>query len=145
MSDGAAAVVLARRSVAKRLGLPILGKFVAAAYVGVPPRIMGVGPAYAIPKVLAQAGLSKDDIDFYEINEAFSVVALANMKLLNLSADKVNVFGGSVAIGHPLGCSGARIVTTLSTVLREKKAKIGCAGICNGGGGASAIIIENLS
>ena len=83
-------------------------------------------------------------VDYYEINEAFSVVALANQKLLNLNAEKVNVYGGAVAIGHPLGCSGARIVTTLTTVLREKKAKIGVAGICNGGGGASAIVIENL-
>lgn len=83
-------------------------------------------------------------MDFYEINEAFSVVALANVKLLNLDPETVNVFGGSVAIGHPLGCSGARIVTTLTSVLKDKKAKIGVAGICNGGGGASAIVIENL-
>jgi acetyl-CoA C-acetyltransferase len=88
--------------------------------------------------------LTEKDVDYYEINEAFSVVALANIKLLNLDAEKVNVFGGSVAIGHPLGASGARIVTTLTSVLREKKGKIGVAGICNGGGGASALVIENL-
>ena len=108
------------------------------------PERFTTAPALAIPKAIAHAGLTAADVDFYEINEAFSVVALANMKLLGLAADKVNVFGGSVAIGHPLGCSGARIVTTLTTVLREKSAKIGVAGICNGGGGASAIVIENL-
>ena len=120
VSDGAAAVILARRSVAKKLGLPILGKFVGANVVGVPPRVMGIGPAFAIPKLLQRLGVSKDEVDFYEINEAFSVVALANMKILGLDADKVNVLGGSVAIGHPLGASGARILTTLTTVLSEK-------------------------
>jgi acetyl-CoA C-acetyltransferase len=98
----------------------------------------------AIPKAIKHAGIDSSAVDFYEINEAFSVVAVANMKLLGLDESKVNVHGGSVAIGHPLGCSGARIVTTLVNVLRENKGKIGVAGICNGGGGASALVIENL-
>ncbi|KAJ3520638.1 hypothetical protein NM208_g13631 [Fusarium decemcellulare] len=96
------------------------------------------------PKAIKHAGLTADQVEYYEINEAFSVVALANVKILGLNPDKVNVYGGSVAIGHPLGCSGARIVTTLTSVLKEKKAKVGCVGICNGGGGASALVIENL-
>ena len=105
VSDGAAAVILARRSVAKKLGLPIVGKFVAAAAVGVPPRIMGVGPAYAIPKVLEITGLSKDEVDFYEINEAFASQAVYSVQHLGIPFEKVNVNGGAIAIGHPLGCS----------------------------------------
>lgn len=101
-------------------------------------------PSLAIPKALKHAGVSQDAIDAFEINEAFSVVSLANMKLLGLSEDKVNIHGGAVAIGHPLGASGARILTTLLSVLKAKKGKLGCAGICNGGGGASAIVIESL-
>lgn len=97
--------MLARRSVAKRLGLPIVGKYIASAVVGVPPHIMGVGPAYAIPKVLEKAGLSKDDVDFYEINEAFASQAVYSVQKVGLSFDKVNVNGGAIAIGHPLGCS----------------------------------------
>jgi acetyl-CoA acyltransferase 1 len=105
ISDGAAAVVLSRRSVANRLGLPIVGKYIASAAVGVPPRIMGVGPAYAIPKVLEKTGLSKDDVDFYEINEAFASQAVYSVQKIGLSFNKVNVNGGAIAIGHPLGCS----------------------------------------
>ena len=105
VSDGAAAVILARRSVAKKLGLPIVGKFVAAAAVGVPPRIMGVGPAYAIPKVLEQTGLTKDEVDFYEINEAFASQAVFSVQSIGIPFEKVNVNGGAIAIGHPLGCS----------------------------------------
>lgn len=105
VSDGAAAVILARRSVAQRLGLPILGKFVAAAAIGVPPRIMGVGPLYAIPKALANAGLTKEDVDFFEINEAFASQALYSIHELGLDISKVNVWGGAIALGHPLGCS----------------------------------------
>lgn len=145
LNDGAAAVVLMSEAKVKELGVTPIAKILGWGDAAREPVRFTTAPALAIPKAIKHAGLTEKDIDFYEINEAFSVVALANMKLLNLSADKVNVFGGSVAIGHPLGCSGARIVTTLSTVLREKKAKIGCAGICNGGGGASAIIIENLA
>lgn len=105
ISDGAAAVLLARRSVAKRLGLPIVGKFVFAAVVGVPPRIMGVGPLYAIPKVLDKVGLAKQDVDFFEINEAFASQALYCIDQLGIPYDKVNPHGGAIAIGHPLGCS----------------------------------------
>ena len=105
VSDGAAAVLLARRSVAKRLGLPIVGKFVGAAVVGVPPRIMGVGPAYAIPKVLEKAGLTKEDVDFFEINEAFASQAVYSVQTIGIPFEKVNVNGGAIAIGHPLGCS----------------------------------------
>lgn len=105
VSDGAAAVLLTRRSVAKRLGLPIIGKFVTAVTIGVPPRIMGVGPAYAIPKVLAKAGLSKDDVDFYEINEAFASQAIFSVQTIGIPFEKVNINGGAIAMGHPLGAS----------------------------------------
>ena len=109
------------------------------------PSKFTTAPALAIPKAIKHAGLGGiDDVDAFEINEAFSVVALANLKLLGLSESKVNLHGGAVVLGHPLGCSGARIVTTLLGVLRERKGKIGCAGVCNGGGGASALVIENL-
>ena len=101
-------------------------------------------PALAIPKALAHAGVPIGKVDFFEINEAFSVVSLANMKILGLGPDKVNIHGGAVALGHPLGASGARIVTTLAHVLKQEGAKIGVAGICNGGGGASALVIEAL-
>ncbi|RYO90460.1 hypothetical protein DL766_004260 [Monosporascus sp. MC13-8B] len=144
LNDGAAAVVLMSEAKVKELGVTPIAKIRGWGDAAREPERFTTAPALAVPKAIAHAGLTADDVDFYEINEAFSVVALANMKLLNLTPDKVNVFGGSVAIGHPLGCSGARIVVTLATVLREKKAKIGVAGICNGGGGASAIVIESL-
>ncbi|EGY17288.1 hypothetical protein VD0002_g8278 [Verticillium dahliae] len=144
INDGAAAVVLMSEAKVKELGVTPIAKIRGWGDAAREPERFTIAPTLAIPKAIAHAGLTADDVDFYEINEAFSVVALANMKILGLSDDKVNVFGGSVAIGHPLGCSGARIVTTLTTVLREKKAKIGVAGICNGGGGASALVIENL-
>ena len=111
---------------------------------GVPPETMGIGPVPAVTELMQRTGLTLADIDLIEVNEAFAVVAWKFIRDLDLDPEKVNVFGGSVAIGHPLGCSGARIITTLTTVLKEKKAKIGCAGICNGGGGASALVIENL-
>lgn len=115
-----------------------------------------ISPSLAIPKALKHAGVEKEKVDYYEINEAFSVVALANTKILDLDAEKVNVFGGAVALGHPLGwyilpwrllmgSSGARIVTTLTSVLEAKDGKIGVAGVCNGGGGASALVIERLA
>ncbi|KAI8961895.1 acetyl-CoA acetyltransferase [Daldinia sp. FL1419] len=144
LNDGAAAVVLMSEAKVKELGVTPIAKIRGWGDAAREPVRFTTAPALAIPKAIKHAGLTDKDVDFYEINEAFSVVALANMKLLGLTSDKVNVFGGSVAIGHPLGCSGARIVTTLTTVLREKKAKIGVAGICNGGGGASAIVIESL-
>ncbi|KAK1764895.1 putative acetyl acetyltransferase [Phialemonium atrogriseum] len=144
LNDGAAAVVLVSEAKLKELGIKPLARIVGWGDAAREPARFTTAPALAIPKAIKHAGLTAGDVDYYEINEAFSVVALANIKLLGLDPERVNVFGGAVAIGHPLGCSGARIVTTLTTVLREKKAKIGVAGICNGGGGASAIVIENL-
>lgn len=144
LNDGAAAVVLVSEAKLKELGIKPLARIVGWGDAAREPARFTTAPALAIPKAIKHAGLTAADVDYYEINEAFSVVALANIKLLGLDPERVNVFGGAVAIGHPLGCSGARIVTTLTTVLREKKAKIGVAGICNGGGGASAIVIENL-
>ncbi|KAB5549803.1 Thiolase, N-terminal domain-containing protein [Coniochaeta sp. 2T2.1] len=144
LNDGAAAVVLVSEAKLKELNLKPIAKILGWADAAREPERFTTAPALAIPKAIKHAGLTEKDVDYYEINEAFSVVALANIKILGLEPEKVNVYGGSVAIGHPLGCSGARIVTTLTTVLREKKAKIGVAGICNGGGGASALVIENL-
>lgn len=144
INDGAAAVVLMSEAKVKELGVKPVAKILGWGDAEREPERFTVAPALAVPKAIKHAGLTEKDIEFYEINEAFSVVALANMKILGLDAEKVNVFGGSVAIGHPLGCSGARIVTTLTSVLKEKNAKIGCVGICNGGGGASAMVIENL-
>ncbi|CAM1504670.1 Fc.00g022610.m01.CDS01 [Cosmosporella sp. VM-42] len=144
INDGAAAVVLVSEAKLKELGLKPLAKILGWGDAEREPERFTVAPALAIPKAIKHAGLTAEQVDFYEINEAFSVVALANIKLLGLDASKVNVYGGSVAIGHPLGCSGARIITTLTSVLKEKNAKIGAVGICNGGGGASAMVIENL-
>uniref|UniRef100_A0A8H7TVB0 acetyl-CoA C-acetyltransferase n=1 Tax=Bionectria ochroleuca TaxID=29856 RepID=A0A8H7TVB0_BIOOC len=144
INDGGAAVVLVSEAKLKELNLKPIAKILGWGDAEREPERFTVAPALAIPKAIKHAGLTDKDVDFYEINEAFSVVALANVKHLGLNPEKVNVFGGSVAIGHPLGASGARIVTTLTTVLKEKNAKIGVAGICNGGGGASALVIENL-
>lgn len=144
INDGAAAVVLVSEAKLKELGIKPLAKILGWGDAARDPARFTIAPALAIPKAIQHAGIKPEDVDYYEINEAFSVVALANIKILGLDAEKVNVFGGSVAIGHPLGASGARIVTTLTSVLREKKGKIGVAGICNGGGGASALVIENL-
>jgi acetyl-CoA C-acetyltransferase len=144
INDGAAAVVLVSEAKLKELGIKPIAKILGWGDAARDPARFTIAPALAIPKAIKHAGLTENDVDYYEINEAFSVVALANIKLLGLNPEKVNVFGGSVAIGHPLGASGARIVTTLTSVLREKKGKIGVACICNGGGGASALVIENL-
>lgn len=144
LSDGAAALVLVSEAALKEYNLTPMAKIVGWGDAAHAPNKFTTAPALAIPKALSHAGLKSEDVDYYEINEAFSVVALANMKLLGINEDKVNVHGGAVALGHPLGGSGARIVTTLLGVLREKKGKIGCAGICNGGGGASAIVVEML-
>ncbi|KAK7541020.1 acetyl-CoA acetyltransferase IB [Phyllosticta citribraziliensis] len=144
LSDGAAAVVLASEAAVKAHGLKPIAKILGWGDAAQNPSKFTTAPALAIPKALKHAGVEQSAVDFYEINEAFSVVALANMKLLGISEDKVNIHGGAVALGHPLGGSGARIVTTLLGVLREKKGKIGAAGICNGGGGASALVVESL-
>lgn len=144
MNDGASALVLVSREKAEALGLKPLAKIRGFADAAKDPLWFTTAPALAIPKAIQHAGLKTEDIDFYEINEAFSVVALANQKELNLDNDKVNIFGGAVSLGHPLGASGARIISTLNSVLHQKDGKIGVAGICNGGGGASAIVIEKL-
>jgi len=143
VSDGAAAVLLARRSVAKKLGLPIIGKFVSAAVVGVPPKIMGVGPAYAIPKVLEKTGLTKDDIDFYEINEAFASQAVFSIQHLGLDLKKVNKHGGAIAMGHPLGCTGARQVATGLNIAKQYNEKIFATSMCIGSGmGMAAVFVS---
>ncbi|MBN7815982.1 acetyl-CoA C-acyltransferase [Algoriphagus pacificus] len=144
MNDGASALVLVSKEKAEELGLKPLAKIRGFADAATDPLWFTTAPALAIPKAIKHAGLSTEDIDFYEINEAFSAVALANQKELNLDNDKINVFGGAVSLGHPLGASGARIISTLNSVLHQKDAQIGVAGICNGGGGASAIVIEKL-
>ncbi|KAF8055355.1 acetyl-CoA acetyl transferase [Lyophyllum atratum] len=143
VSDGAAAVLLARRSVARRLGLPVLGKFVAAATVGVPPKIMGVGPAYAIPKVLEKTGLSISDIDFYEINEAFASQALYSVQTLGIPMEKVNVHGGAIAIGHPLGCTGSRQIATGLNIAKQYGARVFVTSMCIGSGmGMAAVFVS---
>ena len=145
LSDGAAAVVLVSEEALKKHGLKPLAKIRGWGDAAQEPVRFTTAPALAIPKALKHAGVQGlDEIDAFEINEAFSVVALANLKLLGLSEEKVNLHGGAVALGHPLGCSGARIVTTLLGVLKEKKGKVGCVGVCNGGGGASAMVIESF-
>ncbi|KAF7511391.1 erg10, acetyl-CoA C-acetyltransferase [Endocarpon pusillum] len=144
LNDGAAAVILVSEEKMKSLKLKPLAKILGWGDAAKAPNKFTTAPALAIPKALKHAGVDEKNVDAFEINEAFSVVALANMKLLNLSEDKVNVHGGAVAMGHPLGASGARILTTLLGVLKEKKGKIGCVGICNGGGGASALVVESM-
>lgn len=144
LNDGAAAVVLVSESKLKELNLKPVAKIRGWGDAAQQPSKFTTSPSLAIPKALKHAGLTQSDVDAFEINEAFSVVALANMKLLGLSEEKVNIHGGAVALGHPIGASGARIVATLLGVLEEKKGKIGCVGICNGGGGASAIVVEIL-
>ncbi|KAL4734643.1 Thiolase, N-terminal domain-containing protein [Aspergillus similis] len=145
LNDGAAAVVLVSEAKLKELNLKPVAKILGWGEAAQQPSKFTTAPALAIPKALKHAGVSQDAVDAFEINEAFSVVALANLKLLGLSEDKVNIHGGAVAIGHPLGASGARILTTLLGVLKARKGKVGCAGICNGGGGASALVVEYIA
>jgi acetyl-CoA C-acetyltransferase len=144
INDGAAALVLMSAEKAKALGLTPLAKIKGYADAEQAPELFTTTPSLAVPKAVAKAGLKMEDIHFFELNEAFSVVALANNKLMHLDANKVNVNGGAVALGHPLGASGARIIVTLLHVLQQNNAKYGAAGICNGGGGASAIVIERM-
>ncbi|SIS96288.1 acetyl-CoA C-acyltransferase [Belliella pelovolcani] len=144
MNDGASALILMSKEKVQELGVTPIAKIRGFADAAQDPIWFTTAPALAIPKAIKNAGLTENDVDFYEINEAFSAVAIANQKQLNLDADKLNVFGGAVSLGHPLGASGARIIATLNSVLGQKKGKIGVAGICNGGGGASAIVIEKL-
>jgi acetyl-CoA C-acetyltransferase len=144
LSDGACALIIMSEEKAKRNNLRPLARILGFADAARDPEEFTTAPALAIPKALANAGVTKNNVDYWEINEAFSVVALANMKLLDIDHSRLNVFGGAVALGHPIGCSGARIIATLISVLNHKNASIGCASICNGGGGASAIVIEKL-
>jgi len=142
INDGAGAVVLMSEEKAKSLGLTPLAYIKSYADAAQEPKWFTTAPAKALPKALDKAGITIQDVDFFEFNEAFSVVGLANAKILGLENDKVNVNGGAVSLGHPLGCSGVRIIITLLNVLEQNNAKIGAAAICNGGGGASAIVIE---
>jgi acetyl-CoA C-acetyltransferase len=142
INDGAAALVLMSEEKAKSLGLKPLAYIKSYADAAQEPKWFTTAPAKALPKALNKAGISISDVDYFEFNEAFSVVGLANAKILGLDNNKVNVNGGAVSLGHPLGCSGARIIVTLINVLEQNNAKIGAAAICNGGGGASAIVIE---
>ncbi len=142
INDGAAAVVLMSVEKANELGLDILAVIEGFADAATDPMWFTTAPSLAIPLAIKRAGISPENVDFYEINEAFSAVALANNEKLSLNPEKVNVNGGAVAIGHPLGASGARIIVTLINVLKQQNGKIGVAGICNGGGGASAMVIR---
>ena len=142
INDGAAALILMSEEKANELGLKPLAFIKSYADAAQEPKWFTTTPSVALPKALEKVNLSVNDVDFFEFNEAFSVVGLANSKILGLDASKVNVNGGAVSLGHPLGCSGARIIVTLINVLAQNNAKIGAAAICNGGGGASAIVIE---
>ena len=144
INDGAAALVLVSESVVKELGLKPQAEIVAFTDAAHEPEWFTTAPVKATERLMALTGKSLDDIDYFEVNEAFSVVPLAYKKMLKVPSEKVNVHGGSVSLGHPLGASGARIVVTLNNVLQQKKASLGLAAICNGGGGASAIMIKRL-
>lgn len=144
ISDGAAALVIVSGAKALQLGLQVIARLIGSADAAQAPELFTTSPALAIPKALARAGIEPPLVDCYEINEAFSVVALANQKILGLKPETVNIHGGAVSLGHPLGCSGARIVITLLGALKQQKGKYGVAGVCNGGGGASAVVLELL-
>jgi acetyl-CoA C-acetyltransferase len=142
INDGAGALVLMSEEKAKELGLKPLAYIKGYADAAHEPEWFTTAPSLALPKALAKAGVSQDDIDYFEFNEAFAVVGLANMKILGLDDSNVNVNGGAVSLGHPLGCSGVRILITLANVMKQNKGKLGAAAICNGGGGASAMVLE---
>ncbi len=144
LNDGASALLLASKEKVEELGLKPIAKIVSYGDAAQKPELFTTAPAKAVPVALKKAGLSMDQIDFFELNEAFSVVGLANCKLMDIPAEKCNVNGGAVALGHPLGSSGSRILVTLINVLKQNGGKYGAAGICNGGGGASAMVIENI-
>lgn len=145
INDGAAAVLVMSEEKAKDLGLKPLAKIVSQASAAKAPEWFTTAPSDAIPKALKRAGMDKTDMDLFEINEAFSVVSLANNQIMELDPEKVNIHGGAVSIGHPIGCSGARIVVTLLHALKRTGGTYGCAGICNGGGGASAMVVEMIA
>jgi acetyl-CoA C-acetyltransferase len=142
INDGAAALVLMSEEKAHELGLEVLAYIKSYADAAQEPKYFTTAPAKALPIALDKAGVTKDQIDYFEFNEAFSVVGLANMKILGLNDSNVNVYGGAVSLGHPLGCSGARILCTLLSTLQQEGGKLGAAAICNGGGGASAMVLE---
>lgn len=142
INDGAAALILMSREKAEEMGLEILASIKSYADAATEPIWFTTAPSKALPKAIAKAGISLDNVDYFEFNEAFSVVGLVNMKILGLEDKNVNVNGGAVSLGHPLGCSGARILVTLLNVLKQNNGKIGAAAVCNGGGGASAMVIE---
>lgn len=145
INDGACAFVMMSEEAAKERGLEPLARVVAYEDAGVAPIDFGLAPALCVQKLLKRTGISMNDIDFHEVNEAFSAVVLANMQLLDMPHEKVNVHGGAVALGHPLGMSGARIILSLMNVMKHKNGQLGMASICNGGGGASAIILERMN
>ncbi len=145
MNDGAAAMILVSEEKLKQLGLKPLARIVSYADAEQSPEWFTTSPSIAVPLAVQKAGLKMEDINYWELNEAFSVVGIENSRRMQLDPSKVNIHGGAVALGHPLGCSGARILVTLLYILRDQKARFGAAGICNGGGGASAMVIENLS
>ncbi|WP_306350597.1 acetyl-CoA C-acyltransferase [Flavobacterium sp. '19STA2R22 D10 B1'] len=145
LNDGAAALLLVSEKVLKQNNLKPLAKIIGYADAAQAPEWFTTAPSIAIPKALKQANLSLDQIDYFEINEAYSAVILANQRILGIAPEKINVYGGGVAMGHPIGCSGARIITTLLSVLAQEGGQYGVAAICNGGGGASAIVVENLT
>ena len=145
MNDGAAALVLMSKEKADELGLKPIAKIISYADAEQAPEWFTTTPSIAVPKAIAKAGLKMEDISYFELNEAFAVVGIENSKRMNIDAAKVNVNGGAVSLGHPLGASGARIIVTLINVLKQNNAQYGAAGICNGGGGASAMVIENIS
>lgn len=144
MNDGAAALVLMSKEKVDELGLKPIAKIVSYTDAEQAPEWFTTTPSLAVPKAVAKAGLKMEDISYWELNEAFSVVGIENSRRMKLDPTKVNVNGGAVSLGHPLGCSGARIIVTLINVLKQNNAKYGAAGICNGGGGASAMVIENI-
>ena len=144
LNDGASAVILMSKEKAKELSIMPIARIRSYADAAQDPEWFTTAPAKALPIAITKAGLSKDDIEYFELNEAFSVVGLANMKILEIDKNKVNIHGGAVSLGHPLGSSGSRIIVTLINVLKQNQGKIGAAGICNGGGGASAMVIELL-
>jgi acetyl-CoA C-acetyltransferase len=144
LNDGAAILLLASKEAVAQFNLKPIAKIIGYADAAQAPEWFTTAPSIAIPKALKQAGLTLEDIDYFEINEAYAAVVLANQQILQLDPDKVNVYGGAVAMGHPLGASGARIMVTLTSVLRQEGGKYGVAAICNGGGGASAIVIEKI-
>ena len=144
LNDGASALIICSKEKAEQLGIKPIAKIVGYADASQEPEWFTTAPSKALPIALKKANLSTEDVDYWELNQAFSVVGLANIQKLGLNSEKVDVNGGAVSLGHPLGNSGSRIIVTLINVLKQNNGKFGAAGICNGGGGASAMVIENM-